>query len=158
MRKTNEKLPNLEGQTITRLEKILTELHMDYKKLSLPDDDIVYTVEISMSLPLDEKKDILVFLLISADNKNLFLMCPNIYKLNKKDTTLQILIALNRVNSKLSGGSVTLEEDKTVIYRRHVRFDRIDSINKSKLENLFSDIVASIIYTAEEIKGIKQHE
>lgn len=158
MKRTNAELPNIEEHTINRLEKILDELKLEYNKFSFPDDDVVYAVQIYMKLPLDEEKEILVFIQISADNKNLFLMCPNIYKLGKRDTTLQILIALNKVNSKLSGGSVTLEEDNTVIYRRHVRFDRIDSINKQKLENLFSDIFVSIIYTAEEIKGIKQYE
>ena len=153
MEKTREETAGTEIQRVSRLEKILNDMKMNYKKIDFPDDDLVYVVNFNIDLSSDKNREVIVFLLDYANNKDLIIMCPNIYKLKKDDTTLGILVALNKVNSKLSGGTVTLEDDM-VVYRRVVHFDRIDSINKLNLVKIFNDIIASIIYTAEEIKNI----
>ena len=141
---------NIISQSMTRLEKILTDLEIEYKQVN-SDDDLIYIANIYMDLLPDKNIPARVLLLYSSDNKDMFVMCPNIYKLKVGDTTLRILVALNKVNSKLSGGTVTLEEDKTIVYKRLVHFERTDSLNKLKLENIFNDVMASIIYTAEAI-------
>lgn len=137
-----------------KLERLLLDLDFSYKKINLSEHEFFYVVNLESIF----KNDVIVNVLLvqSEDNKELLIMCPNIYVLKKGDSVLSVLSALNNTNSKLAGGAVTLEDDGTVLYRRIERFDRSDSITKSKILNIFSDIIASIVYTAKEIDNIEK--
>lgn len=138
-----------------KLERILINLDLKFKKLELPKNDCFYIVNLESLFNELENLDVL---LSFFGNKNeLLVLCPNIYKLKKEDSTLSVLSALNKANLKLAGGTVTLSDDGNVVYRRVERFDRADSLTKLNILNIFNDIIASIIYTTKEIKDIRKY-
>lgn len=152
MENSNEKVTNTGNAQRSKLERLLVDLKFDYKKLNVDLDFDFYDVYIN----LDKIGQIKIILLQPNNGKELFTMCQNVYRLKPTDSVLSILSALNKANSKLSGGSVTLDDDGNVKYRRLDQFDRNDSITKVKLINIFNDVIASIIYTADEINNIER--
>lgn len=155
MENSIEKITNTENIQRSKLERLLVDLKFDYKKLNVDhDDDFDELYEVHIDL--DKIGQIKIIFLQSNNGKDLFTMCQNIYILKENDSVLSILSALNKANSKLSGGSVTLDDEGYVKYRRLDQFDRTDSITKVKLLNIFNDIIASIIYTADEINNLER--
>ena len=154
MKNQRETLVNANLSSRNKLERILIDLDLNYNKIEITIDDFFYIVKLDSLF--NELDQLYVLLSPSENNKELLVLCPNVYVLKKGDSKLSVLTALNKANLKLAGGTVTLDDDGIVMYRRIERFDRTDSITKIKLLNIFNDIIASIIYTAKEIKEIRK--
>ncbi len=154
MKKIKENTTKIDYTQKNKLERLLIELKLEYSQFNLQDKEYFYIV--NLESVLEQSHKIYVLLMLSEDSKELLVICPNIYKLKESDSTLSVLSALNSANLKLTNGTVTLDEDETVTYKNVERFDRIESITKTKLINIFNDIIASIIYTAQEIKNLRK--
>lgn len=140
------------------LENLLLQLNVKYQKIDLDDGDLNYYIELMPGKLTDSIGIIEILMFYSYKIKKLVTICPRLYKIKKGDSTLGILTALNKTNSQLSRGSVTLNQDNYVSYKYIEEFKNIESITKFKITNIFSDIIAATIYTSEEIERLKNLE
>ncbi len=138
------------------IKKILKEMNLKFITLRT-DNDLIYMIEYLPKEFLNNMNSIPILLIYSIKDNVLISICPNIYKIKKGDSTLNILYALNQTNTRLSNGNVTLNE-KFITYKYQERFDSINLITKEKLISIFNDIIIASIYTCEEIKRMKENE
>lgn len=139
------------------LENQLDELRLEYTKTDAA-GDFIYLVKLDSIALFKDIKDAVCIFYYYQETKSLLAFCPNVYSLKENDSKLSVLSAINKANCKLFGGTVTLEDDGSAIYRRIERFDRLDSITKEVLNAIINDILASILYVSEEIGRIRKNE
>lgn len=135
------------------IKTLLKKLNISFEILR-SNTDIIYMIEYSPKEFSSNIGTIPILLIYSIEEKILVAICPNIYKIKKGDSTLNILYALNKANTKLSNGNITMN-NKYITYKYQEEFDNIELVTKEKLESIFNDIVIASIYTCEEIKRMK---
>ena len=138
------------------LKHLFEELNIKYEAMEI-DDDLNYLLhfipsKLSQSIGVI---DLLVY--YSYKNESFVVICPNIYKLKEKDSTLSVLSALNKANTKLTDGNVILKNNN-VTYRCVKSFGSAELITKESLQDICNDVVAAVLYTIQEIRDIKKDE
>lgn len=149
---------SLEIPDYNHLEKLLFELKIRFKKIENLDDDLNYYIEFIPEKLGDSIGFVEVLMFYSNKMKKLVAICPRLYKLKKGDSTLEVLIALNKANAQLSKGSVSLYENNYVSYKYTEECQQIEFITIDKLIDIFNNIIAAILYTSEEIERLKEIE
>lgn len=139
-----------------KLEKIFSKLNLEYEYIPL-DGDLNYIIKFSPKSISEITGMVEIFMFYNFEDNILVTICPKIYKFKKGDSTLSILSALNRANQKLTSGSLIYNK-KNVSYKGVITYNDENSITIESIKNILNNVIASLVYTYDEIRKMKRYE
>ena len=133
-----------------KLELALEKLQIKYDILTLNDEDLNYSIQVSTLGKLKILNSINCILYFDEDNFSMHLLVGNIYNIKKADNKLDIYRIINHINFNTPIGNFTIfgDDKEQIIYRSTVpcgkNFNTLD-------EELIKFMIIPFIISLEEL-------
>lgn len=136
-------------QIQTKIEKIFSELGIQYKRLDLDDEDLNYELKITTEGDLKPLNYIHCISYLDFDRNTINTIIPNIYSVSNEDNITRLYETMNKVNMKTLTGVFNLfqsddREKKQIIFRSTINCGE----NFSEIDTTFNkDYIFSLIFS-----------